>query len=77
MLQEKQRSITRKRNEQLVGKVVEVLVEGPSKRNREHLTGRSGTNRVVNFAGHPNLTGELVEVRVLTAHAHSLFGRVV
>lgn len=77
ILQGEQKSITKKKNEQLVGSTVEVLVEGQSKRNAQRLTGRSGTNKVVNFEGPLRLKGELVRVKILEAHSHSLFGQVI
>ena len=58
-----------------VGRVVEVLVEGPSRRGEGQLTGRTDTNYVLNFSGGgPDLIGGLVRVRVETAFKHSLAG---
>jgi tRNA-2-methylthio-N6-dimethylallyladenosine synthase len=76
-LQEKQKAITMKKNEQLVGRMLEVLVEGRSKRNPQRLTGRSGTNKVVNFEGPSGLEGNVIHVEILEAYPHSLYGRVV
>ena len=74
ILQEKQKSITLKKNRTLVGKTIAVLVEGESKKNPLHVCGRSGTNKVVNFEGPLGLQGKIVLVKILTAHPHSLFG---
>jgi len=74
ILQEKQKSITLKKNRTLVGKTIAVLVEGESKKNPLHVSGRSGTNKVVNFEGPFGLQGKIVLVKILTAHPHSLFG---
>ena len=74
ILQEKQKSITLKKNRTLVGKTIAVLVEGESKKNPLHVSGRSGTNKVVNFEGPLGLQGKIVLVKILTAHPHSLFG---
>ncbi|MBM4371329.1 MAG: tRNA (N6-isopentenyl adenosine(37)-C2)-methylthiotransferase MiaB [Deltaproteobacteria bacterium] len=57
-----------------VGRVVEVLVEGPSRRGDGQLSGRSVTNYVVNFPGDGALAGSLVSVRVEKAARHSLLG---
>ena len=77
ILQEKQKAITLKKNEQLVGRIVEILVEGHSKRNPQRLTGRSGTNKVVNFEGPSGLEGNAIHVEILEAYPHSLYGRAV
>ena len=53
-LNELQDSISRRKNEQLRGQVVEVLVEGESKKNREVLSGRTRSNKLVNFPGPRN-----------------------
>ena len=61
-------------NEQLVGRTVEVLCQGPSKTNPTRLMGRTRTNKIVIFEGADNLIGELVEVRVENATGFSLYG---
>lgn len=64
------------RNEQLLGRTVEVLVEGPDKIGRR-LSGRTAGNRLVHFAGDHRLVGELIQVRVESVSAASLVGQVV
>ncbi len=64
-------------SESMVGTVQSVLVEGVSKKNPLHLTGRTENNRVVNFAAHPRLTGQFVDVLITEALPNSLRGRVV
>lgn len=76
LLQGIQREITLSKNIQLVGQKVEVLVEGESKRSCSQLTGRSGSNKIVNFKGPLHLKGKLVFVEIIKAHAHSLEGRL-
>ncbi len=67
------------RNRRLVGTVREVLVEGPSKRNRHRLSGRDGGNRIVVWdAGETKAeTGSVVRVKILEAHPQILLGKVV
>jgi tRNA-2-methylthio-N6-dimethylallyladenosine synthase len=60
-----------------VGKTVEVLVEGESRKNSSEFSGRSADNRVVNFAGGQGRVGELVPVRITRFGANSLFGEIV
>jgi tRNA-2-methylthio-N6-dimethylallyladenosine synthase len=60
----------------MVGSVQSVLVEGPSKKNPEELTGRTENMRYVNFPGHPRMVGQFVDVLVTEAMSNSLRGRV-
>ena len=64
-------------SESMVGSVQTVLVEGKSKKNPLHLTGRTENNRVVNFAAHPRLIGQFVDVLITEALPNSLRGRLV
>jgi tRNA-2-methylthio-N6-dimethylallyladenosine synthase len=63
-------------SESMVGTVQRVLVEGPSRKDPRELAGRTGNNRVINFAGPPRLVGQFVELVVERALPHSLRGRV-
>jgi tRNA-2-methylthio-N6-dimethylallyladenosine synthase len=62
----------------LVGSRQAVLLEGPSKSNPAHASGRSARNEIVHVAGvDPHaLLGEIVEVRVEAAYRHSLLARL-
>ncbi len=62
--------------EKLVGQRLEVLCEGPSKTNRERLSGRTRTNNIVIFPGDSALAGELVDVHIEHSSGFSLYGRV-
>jgi tRNA-2-methylthio-N6-dimethylallyladenosine synthase len=61
----------------MVGSVQSVLVEGPSKKDANELTGKTENMRPVNFAGHPRLVGEFVDVLITDAMSNSLRGRVL
>jgi tRNA-2-methylthio-N6-dimethylallyladenosine synthase len=61
----------------MVGSVQRVLVEGPSKKDPDELSGRTENNRVVNFAGQPRLIGQVVAVKITQALPNSLRGEVV
>jgi tRNA-2-methylthio-N6-dimethylallyladenosine synthase len=65
------------KNKQLEGTVVEVLVEGESKKNPEILSGRTRTNKLVNFSGDRSIIGEIVHVKIIEAKTWSLNGQVV
>ena len=60
-----------------VGKVVEVLVEGFSKRSREDMYGRTSQYKTVVFPRLGHHIGELVKVRIISATAATLKGEIV
>ena len=64
------------RNSRLVGTVREVMVEGPSKRNKARFSGRDSGNRIVVWDVSPDSpplrTGEMVKLRIIDAHAQIL-----
>jgi tRNA-2-methylthio-N6-dimethylallyladenosine synthase len=67
-------------SESMVGSTQRILVEGPSKRDRAELMGRTENNRIVNFAagaGAAPLVGRLIDVRITRAAPHSLRGELV
>lgn len=64
-------------NDELAGKNVEVLVEGLSKNSINMLTGRTRTNKIVNFKGSTDLAGRLVNVRIDKTGTWSLNGRLI
>jgi tRNA-2-methylthio-N6-dimethylallyladenosine synthase len=65
--------VARRRNEERVGLVEEVLVEGPSRTDESLLRGRTRRNTTVNFAGSAN-AGEVVPVRISGATSTTLRG---
>jgi tRNA-2-methylthio-N6-dimethylallyladenosine synthase len=65
---------TRRCGERLVGRVVQVLCEGPSKTNPTRLMGRTRTNKIVAFEANEKLIGEIVDVHVQRANGFSLYG---
>ncbi len=62
-------------NQALLGRCVEILVDGPAKRGSDSWQGRGADNRVVNVQGWPGIAhGQIAEVVVTGATAHSLLG---
>ncbi|MCL4190776.1 MAG: tRNA (N6-isopentenyl adenosine(37)-C2)-methylthiotransferase MiaB [Thermoguttaceae bacterium] len=69
----------------LAGRIVEVLVEGPSKSSRKQaaagpngqLTGRTVRDQIVVFSGEAGLIGRIVPVRIVETNAFTLFGEVM
>jgi tRNA-2-methylthio-N6-dimethylallyladenosine synthase len=76
ILQSLQRKISDGKNRAWEGRVAEVLAEGPSKAGAEEKTGRTRTNRIVNFPGVSVSPGSLVRVKIKKALAHSLRGEI-
>ena len=72
-----QDAITLEINQPHVGATLEVLVEGQSETNPEMLTGRTRTNKVVNFPGEASMIDRLVTVEIVRARRHSMDGRVL
>ncbi len=76
-LLELQNGISKEINEGLAGKQEEILVEGRSKNNINMMSGRTGSNKIVNFKGESELTGRLVKVRIDNVGTWSLEGALV
>ena len=62
---------------EMVGSTQRVLVEGPSKKDKNELSARTENNRVVNFVGSKDMIGRLIDVVITEAMSNSLRGRVV
>ena len=63
-------------NQREIGKTVEVLVEGYSKRSKEDMYGRTSQYKTVIFPRQGRHIGELVKVRILEASAATLKGEI-
>jgi tRNA-2-methylthio-N6-dimethylallyladenosine synthase len=53
---------------------MQILVEGPSKKNPHRLTGRTRNNKIVVFDGSDHHRGQLVEMMVTRAGSFTLYG---
>jgi tRNA-2-methylthio-N6-dimethylallyladenosine synthase len=76
ILQEIQKVVTLRKNQELEDRAEEVLVEGQSKQSPQEVTGRTRSNKIVNFEGDLGLVGNLVPVQITKAYAHSLRGEI-
>jgi len=72
-----QEKVSREDHARFIGREVEVLVEGASKRDSRRLTGRTRTNHIVVFEGPAGCAGEFVRVRISGATALTLVGERV
>jgi tRNA-2-methylthio-N6-dimethylallyladenosine synthase len=77
VLQEIQKEITFQKNQEWEGHLEEVLVEGRSKQSAQDVTGRTRSNKIVNFEGDLSLVGKMVPVRITKAYPHSLRGGII
>ena len=64
-------------NKKYIGTIQKVLVEGVSKNNDKMLTGRTDSNKVVNFEGSKDLIGNIVELKIVSEHMWYLKGKIV
>jgi tRNA-2-methylthio-N6-dimethylallyladenosine synthase len=60
-----------------VGRVEEVVVEGPSKRDATVLAGRTTQNKLVHFSAPSLRAGTFADVRITAGHPHHLSGQLV
>lgn len=74
---QKQNAHSQMRNKADVGKVCEVLVEGPSKRSEDFLQGRNSANKVVVFPKQNLRKGDYVTVLVESCTGGTLIGKVI
>jgi len=58
----------------LVGRQLQILVEGPSKKNPARMTGRTRCNRIVVFDGSERHRGQLMDVKITRAGSFTLYG---
>lgn len=72
-----QNSISKKLSMEYEGKVERVLVEGPSRKNKEMLSSRTSTNKIVLFKGDASLEGQFLNVKINECRTWTLYGEMV
>ncbi len=75
-LQTKLEEFGSKISQGMVGNIESVLVEGRSKKRTTDMYGRTGNNRVVNFAADDSMIGNFVTVEITEATAYALRGKI-
>jgi len=63
-----------RRYEQFVGRTMEVLVEGPSRRNAARMEGRTRCNKIVVLDGGGRFQGQLMDLKITRAGSFTLYG---
>ena len=61
-------------SQNMVGTTQKILVEGPSRKSEQQMSGRTENNRVVNFNGSDALVGQFIDVDITQALNNSLQG---
>lgn len=63
-------------NQKYIGTTQKILVDGYSKNDKETLTGRTDTNKVVNFKGNKDLIGKMINIKITEEHKWYLSGKI-
>ncbi|MCI8411228.1 MAG: tRNA (N6-isopentenyl adenosine(37)-C2)-methylthiotransferase MiaB [Clostridia bacterium] len=63
-------------NQKYVGTIQKVLVEGESKNNKQMLTGRTDSNKVVIFEGNKELINQVIKLKIVSEHMWYLKGAI-
>ena len=69
--------ISLRKNEELIGQTVKVLVEDVSKNNPNVLTGRSEEFKIVHFEGKESLIGCIVDIKIENVTTFTLTGTII
>jgi tRNA-2-methylthio-N6-dimethylallyladenosine synthase len=74
---ELQQNISFKKNQQLVGSTVEILIERESAKSHDEWMGRTDTNKVTVFPKDNSHIGDLVKITIDRCNSATLFGTVI
>ena len=67
-------AIGREKYDTYIGQTLQILVEGPSKKNAARLTGRSRCNKIVLFEGADRHLGRLMDLKITRTGSFTLYG---
>jgi tRNA-2-methylthio-N6-dimethylallyladenosine synthase len=66
--------IAARKYDAFIGQQVQILVEGPSKKNAARYTGRTRCNRIVLFDGSPRHHGQIMDLKITRTGSFTLYG---
>jgi tRNA-2-methylthio-N6-dimethylallyladenosine synthase len=66
--------IAARKYDTFIGRRVQILVEGPSKKNPVRMSGRTRCNKIVVFDGSDRHRGQLLDVKITRAGSFTLYG---
>ena len=69
--------LSKSRSRSIIGKKVEILVEGASTKYSDMVTGRTTNNKIINVPGKDNLIGEILNIQVTELNNKSLKGEIL
>ncbi len=69
--------LTAKSSEEMLGKTIDVLVEGPSKKDPNKLSGYARNGKLIHFDGPAYLKGAIVPVKINASKTYSLHGELI
>jgi len=72
-----QQEISYEINQSIIGRIVEVMVDGTSKKSASQLSGRTDTNKTTVFPSNNFVPGDLAKVKIDRASSATLFGEIV
>lgn len=72
-----QNAISNQKNQEMLGRIETVLVEGRSKTDARFLTGRNEHNRLIHFEGSDPLIGNFAKVKVTAAETYFVSGVLI
>jgi tRNA-2-methylthio-N6-dimethylallyladenosine synthase len=67
-------AIGKRKYDAFVGRQVQILVEGSSRKNPARMTGRTRCNKIVVFEGSERHRGQLLDVKITRAGSFTLYG---
>jgi tRNA-2-methylthio-N6-dimethylallyladenosine synthase len=67
-------AIGKRKYNAFIGRQVQILVEGPSRKNPARMTGRTRCNKIVVFDGSERHRGQLLDVKITRAGSFTLYG---
>jgi tRNA-2-methylthio-N6-dimethylallyladenosine synthase len=70
-------SLSKERSKSIIGKNVEILVEGVSSKYNDMVTGRTTNNKIINIPGTEKLIGKLLKIHVTELNNKTLKGEVL
>lgn len=73
---ELQKQVSKRKNQRMIGKILKVLVDGKSRRDKDKFKGKTTTNKTVVIQANENILGTIASVKILDADSFTLFGRL-
>ncbi len=71
-----QNRISYEKNQEYIGKTINILVEGRSKTDDTRLTGRNEKGRLIHFNGSDDLIGKTIPIKIERAETYAIYGSI-